>query len=192
MGTKELTHPLDSTDTCRLLGRIETLGLPHGREQSSRLVPGGLLADRLPVGVPAATLTLDATLALATRLGMPAAAQQLVTRRFGEANAVFSATEETAVHRVFKLYVEFRDAVRRRVRAGDASPQLRQRMRVVVRQADAASQLRAAAVHFGVAEERFEAVLAPMQQMPLGHIAAGCDRRGGEFLSVYAEVAPLP
>jgi hypothetical protein len=39
--------------------------------------------------------------------------------------------------------------------------------------ADAASQLRAAAAHFGIAEERFEAVLAPMQRMPLGHIAAG-------------------
>jgi hypothetical protein len=58
--------------------------------------------------------------------------------------------------------------------------------------ADAASHLRGAAAHFGVAGERFEAVFGEMQQMPLGHIAAGCDRRGGEFLSVYAEVAPLP
>ncbi|MBK6006649.1 hypothetical protein JJB11_11150 [Ramlibacter ginsenosidimutans] len=249
--------------------------MPYGREQSFKLVPGALLADRMLIGVPTSTFSLDATVAVGAALGMPTAAQQIVTQRFGEANAVFFATEESGVHRVFKLYLEFWDAVRRRVRAGDASPQLLhlgvkwdsarpghfeeahyicvpllntrdvlQRMRAVVPEAapaaavdiaqdivrlaarvrpqapflylevsetgnprrsfdvnlyksglavaDAASQLRAAAAHFAVAGERFEAVLAGMQQMPLGHIAAGCDRRGGEFFSVYAEVAPLP
>ena len=258
-----------------LLGRIEASGLPYGREQSFKLVPGALLADRLLIGVSTTALSLEAALAIGKSFGMPAGAQQLVTRRFKEANAVFFATEESGVHRVFKLYLEFWEAVRRRVRAGDASPQLLhlgvkwdsarpghfeeahyicapllnthdvlQRMRSIVPDAapaaavdiaqdivrlaarvrpqapfiylevsetgnprrsfdvnlyksglavaDAASQLRAAAAHFGVAGDRFEAVLAGMQQMPLGHIAAGCDRRGGEFFSVYAEVAPLP
>jgi hypothetical protein len=276
MGTKEPMHPLDSTPAWRtLLARIEAAGLPYGREQSFKLVPGALLADRLLVGVPTSALSLQATVAMGAAFGMPAGAQQLVTRGFSEANAVFFATEESGVHRVFKLYLEFWDAVRRRVRAGDASPQLLhlgvkwdsarpghfeeahyvcvpllntrdvlQRMRAVVPPespaaavgiaqdivrlaarvrpqapflylevsetgnprrsfdvnlyksgltvADAAAPLRAAALHFGVAGERFEAVLAGMLPMPLGHIAAGCDRHGGEFFSVYAEVAPLP
>jgi hypothetical protein len=276
MGTKEPTYSLDTAPAWReVLGRIEASGLPYGREQSFKLVPGGLLADRLLVGVPTTALSLEATVGIGAALGMPAAAQQLLTERFSAANAVFFATEEAGVHRVFKLYLEFWEAVRRRVRAGDASPQLLhlgfkwdsarpghfeqahyvcvpllnthdvlQRMRAVVPEAapagavaiaqdivrlaarvrpqapflylevsetgnprrsfdvnlyksglsvaDAASQLRAAAVHFGVAGERFEAVLAGMLQMPLGHIASGCDRRGREFFSVYAEVAPLP
>jgi hypothetical protein len=258
-----------------VLGRIEASGLPHGRELSFKMVPGALLADRLLVGVPTTAMSLDATVALATQLGMPEAAQHLVTQRFSDANAVFFATEESGVHSVFKLYLEFWEVVRRRVRSGDASPQLLhlgikwdsarpghfeeahyvcapllstrdvlERMRAVVPAADpaaavgiaqeivrlaarvrpqapflylevteagnprrsfdvnlyksglvvadAASQLRTAAVHFGVAGERFEDVLSGMLQMPLGHIAAGCDRRGGEFFSVYAEVAPLP
>lgn len=276
MGTKEPTDPLDSTPAWRqLLARIEAAGVPYGREQSFKLLPGALLADRLLVGVPTSALSRHATVAMGAELGMPEAAQHMVTERFSEANAVFFATEEIGVHRVFKLYLEFWEVVRRRVRAGDASPQLLhlgfkwdsarpghfeeaqytcvpllnthdvlQRMRAVVPAetpaaavgiaqdvvrlaarvrpqapflylevsetgnprrsfdvnlyksglavADAAAQLRAAATHFEVAGERFEAVLAGMQQMPLGHIAAGCDRRGGEFFSVYAEVAPLP
>lgn len=276
MTESELKYSHDRPPAWReVLGRIEALGVPYGREQSFKLVPGALLVDRLLVGLPTAALSLDATVALATEFGMPAAAQQLVTRRFSEANAVFLATEERGVHRVFKLYLEFWDAVRQRVRSGDASPQLLhlglkwddarpghfeeahyicfpllstrdvlQRMRAVVPEAapadavsiaqdivrvaaharpqapflylevsetgnprrsfdvnlyksglavaDAASQLRAAAGRFGMAGERFETVLAGMQQMPLGHIAAGCDRRGSEFFSVYAEVAPLP
>lgn len=276
MPKEDPKYSVDATPAWReVLARIEAAGVPYGREQSFKLVPGALVADRLLVGVPTPALSLDATIAIGAALGMPEAAQQLVTRRFRDANAVFFATEESGVHRVFKLYLEFWEVVRRRVRAGDASPQLLhlglkwdsarpghfeeahyvcmpllntrdvlQRMRAVVAQgapaeavgiaqeivriaarsrpqapfiylevsetgnprrsfdvnlyksglavADAASQLRAAAAHFGVAGERFETVLAAMQQMPLGHIAAGCDRRGGEFLSVYAEVAPLP
>lgn len=276
MGTKEPTHPLDSSPAWRVvLDRIEAAGVPYGREQSFKLLPGALLADRLLIGVPTTALSLDATIAMGMALGMPLGAQQFVTQRFNAANAVFFATEESGGNRVFKLYLEFWELVRRRVRAGDASPQLLhlglkwdsarpghfeeahyicapllnthdvlQRMRAVVPEAgpgaavgiaqdivrlaarvrpqapflylevsetgnprrsfdvnlyksglavaDAASHLRAAAAHFGVAGERFESVLAGMQGMPLGHIAAGSDRRGGEFFSVYAEVAPLP
>lgn len=276
MGTKEPKHSLDTAPAWRaVLDRVEASGVPYGREQSFKLVAGSLLADRLLVGIQTTALSLDATVAMGAALGMPEGAKQLVTRRFGEANAVFFAAEESGVHRVFKLYLEFWEVVRRRVRAGDASPQLLhlgikwdsarpghfeeahytcvpllntrdvlQRMRAVLPEAapaaavgiaqdivrlaarvrpqapflylevsetgnprrsfdvnlyksglavaDAAAQLRAAAVHFGVAGERFETVLAGMERMPLGHIAAGCDRRGGEFFSVYAEVAPLP
>lgn len=266
--------PGQGTAARDLLARMAALGVPYGREQSFKLAPGQLLADRLLIGVPASQLTAETTLAIGSAFGMPAAAQQLVTSRFSEANAVFFATEDSAVHRVFKLYLEFWDLVRARVRGGDASPQLLhlgvkwdsarpdrfevahytcvpllnsrdvlRRMAAVlppdaprgavgiaqdiVRLAagrsgapfiymdvsetgnprrsfdinlykselvvgDAASQLRAAAAHFGVAGPPFETLLAGMQAMPLGHVAAGLDRRGGEFLSLYAEVAPLP
>jgi hypothetical protein len=58
--------------------------------------------------------------------------------------------------------------------------------------ADAAEGLRALAVQLGIAQESVSSVLAGMAALPLGHVAAGCDRRGDEFLSVYAEIAPLP
>ena len=61
-----------------------------------------------------------------------------------------------------------------------------------LRVADVAAQLRLAASHFGIAPECFEPVLAEVQALPLGHLAGGWDRHGAEFLSVYAEVAPLP
>jgi hypothetical protein len=257
-----------------LLQRMGALGVPYGREDSFKLVPGGLLRGRLLIGVPVSSLTLEDTLAVGSAFGMPEGAQHLVTCRFREANAVFFATEESTGHQVFKVYLEFWEVVRARVRSGDASPQLLHfgvkwdsargghfeqahytcvpllntrdvlhRMRAVLPPqapeaavgiaqdmvrlaasrsgapflymdvsetgnprrsfdvnlyksglvvADAAPQLAAAAAHFDVAGDAFDTMLAGMRAMPLGHVAAGLDRRGVEFLSIYAEVAPLP
>jgi hypothetical protein len=58
--------------------------------------------------------------------------------------------------------------------------------------ADAAEGLRALSTQLGIPQESVSPVLADMAALPLGHVAAGCDRRGDEFLSVYAEIAPLP
>jgi len=61
-----------------------------------------------------------------------------------------------------------------------------------LRVADVGDELRAAARHFGVAAEALEGLLIGLGPLPLGHIAGGRDRHGADFLSVYAEVTPLP
>jgi hypothetical protein len=61
-----------------------------------------------------------------------------------------------------------------------------------LRVGDAADQLLQAAAHFEVDERRMRCVLEPLLALPLGHIAGGTARDGGEFLSVYAEIAPMP
>lgn len=258
-----------------LMDRIDALGMRYGREQSFKLLPGRVLAERGLVGLQRSELDARAFAELGRSLGMPAAAQSLLASRFLEANVVFFATEEDGPSRLFKAYLEFWDLVRARVRAGDASPQLLhlgvkwssdrpgrheeahymchplltvqhvlQRMRAVyppgapdhgLRAAqqlvrlgvqrrprasflyleaseagnprrsfdvnfyktglsvgDAVGPLQDAARHFGVQEERIEPILQGMRDLPLGHIAGGTDRHGGEFLSVYAEVAALP
>jgi hypothetical protein len=57
---------------------------------------------------------------------------------------------------------------------------------------DAADEFRAAASHLGVPLAGIEGQLEQLGHLPLGHISGGSDRRGAEFLSVYAEIAPLP
>lgn len=57
--------------------------------------------------------------------------------------------------------------------------------------ADAAPELRQAAGHFGIAAEAIDAQLQRLGHCPLGHLSAGTDRHGGEFLSVYGEIRPL-
>jgi hypothetical protein len=57
---------------------------------------------------------------------------------------------------------------------------------------EAGTELRSLASHFGIAAEEIEDQLAQLGELPLGHISGGCDRRGAEFLSLYAEIAPLP
>ncbi|HEY0822244.1 MAG TPA: hypothetical protein VGD76_00535, partial [Ramlibacter sp.] len=60
-----------------------------------------------------------------------------------------------------------------------------------LRVGDVAGELRELASHFGL-ERDFEPVLQELAGRPLGHVSGGCDRHGAEFLSVYAEIAPLP
>ena len=61
-----------------------------------------------------------------------------------------------------------------------------------LRVAAVAAQLRDAAAHFGIAPEALAQQLRELGARPLGHLSGGRDRRGEEFLSVYAEVTPLP
>jgi hypothetical protein len=57
---------------------------------------------------------------------------------------------------------------------------------------DVAAELRSLARHFGIAAGDIEEQLRQLGELALGHISGGCDRRGAEFLSMYAEIAPLP
>ena len=61
-----------------------------------------------------------------------------------------------------------------------------------LRVGEAAAELRSLALHFGIAPAEIEEQLRQLGELALGHISGGCDRRGAEFLSVYAEIAPLP
>ena len=57
---------------------------------------------------------------------------------------------------------------------------------------DAAPELEAIGRHFGVDGTALSAALAPLQDRLLGHLSGGMDRRGQEFVSVYAELQALP
>jgi hypothetical protein len=258
-----------------LLIRAQELRRPFGREQSFKLVPGRLVADRLLVGLHAAGLDAQALFGLCEELGLPPAGRALLEAQLPRANAVFLACEEAGGPPLYKAYLEFWDEVRARVRAGDRSPQVLHfgvkwsaaqpgrheearyvchpllasrevllRMaaaypaqdeasalepaRAIVRMAarrrpdaaflyldasetgnprrsfdinlyaaglqvqEAAGSLRQAASHFGVPARALEDQLQVLGPLPLGHLSGGRDRRGAEFLSVYAEVAPLP
>ena len=258
-----------------MLNRVQALGVPFGREQSFKLTPAQLLSDRLLIGVQRSALPVPALMQIAGELGMPQDGRTLLVRALPLANAVFFATEDTPQHRLYKIYLEFWDAVRARVRAGDASPQLlhfgvkwssarpghceqaryvchpllgvraiQRRMRAVypapdsalalelalqmvgqaaarapdaaflyleaseannprrsfdinlyksgLRVQDVQGPLQQAAERFGIAPQPWQAQLASLGPLALGHLSGGCDRRGEEFLSVYAEIAPLP
>ena len=61
-----------------------------------------------------------------------------------------------------------------------------------LRVGDAATELAAMGRHFGLDEAAVADALAPLQDRLLGHLSGGLDRRGQEFVSVYAELQPLP
>jgi hypothetical protein len=61
-----------------------------------------------------------------------------------------------------------------------------------LRVADVAAELRSLAEHFGIATADIEEQLPQLGDRALGHLSGGSDRHGAEFLSVYAEIAPLP
>lgn len=57
---------------------------------------------------------------------------------------------------------------------------------------DAMPELVAMGLHFGLDEAALSSLLAPMEDRLLGHLSGGIDRRGEEFVSLYAELRPLP
>jgi tryptophan halogenase len=61
-----------------------------------------------------------------------------------------------------------------------------------LRVSDIAPALRDVANRFDIAADRFEPHLQRLAALPLGHLSGGLDRHGDEFLSVYAEVQPMP
>lgn len=258
-----------------LLGRLDASGLPYGQERSFKLAPGRVLRDRLLVGIPLRLADAGAPLAIAQELGLPEQGRELLMQALPRASGLLLATEEQGGAVLHKVYLEFWDEVRARVRAGDTTPQLLhlgvkwdrgrpghyeearyvcvplpgtrdvlRRMadaypggmaqhtleiaRAIVRQAamreprpslvyleateahnprrsfdinlypcglrvgEVAPLLREAASGFGIDEGELRGPLADLSPLPLGHISGGCDRRGAQFLSVYAEVSPLP
>jgi hypothetical protein len=61
-----------------------------------------------------------------------------------------------------------------------------------LRVSDIAPTLRELASRFEIDASHFEPHLQRLAALPLGHLSGGLDRHGDEFLSVYAEVQPMP
>ncbi len=108
-----------------LLARLDAQCIHYGREDSFKLVPGRILADRVLIGVETARMAADALLALAVECGMSAAAAEVLYPRISTSNAVFFGFEELGASCVSKVYLEFWEDVKRQVQAtGSRAPQL--------------------------------------------------------------------
>jgi hypothetical protein len=107
---------IDHNLALRLVGRLDALAIPYGREDSFKLGRQRLLADRVLIGVDSTRLATDKLLAIAIELGMPHACLKVLLPHAAVANAVFFGFEELADSCVCKVYLEFWDQVRREVR----------------------------------------------------------------------------
>jgi hypothetical protein len=109
----------------QFIDRIEGLGVPFGREDSFKLGPRSLIADRVLVGIQAASLPAEKFLEIGTSLGMPKQCLPLLEQHFADANAVFFGIEDRAGGSIYKIYLEFWEKVRSEVRrTGSRTPQL--------------------------------------------------------------------
>lgn len=107
---------IDQNHALRLVGRLDALAIPYGREDSFKLGPGRLLPGRVLIGVDAACLATGELLAIAVELGMPADSLEVLLPHASAANAVFFGFENLGDSCMCKVYLEFWDQVRREVR----------------------------------------------------------------------------
>jgi hypothetical protein len=109
----------------QLLELIDGLGVDYGREDSFKLVPGQVLADRVLIGVNRATIQPNEFFRIALELGMPPDCEPLLAARMPQANTVFFGVEDRDGGSVRKVYLEFWNEVRAEVRrTGSLAPQL--------------------------------------------------------------------
>src|SRR6476469_2666365 len=105
---------------------LEAGGVTYGREDAFKLLPEQLISGRILIGIDTSSLPARESLALAARLGMPAATLAPLLTHCAQANAVFVGIEEHQGGALLKVYLEFWDAVRATVRdTGSRAPQLR-------------------------------------------------------------------
>jgi hypothetical protein len=110
-------------DAC--ISSLNDLGVAYGREDAFKLLPEQLISGRILIGVEITSLPAPEMLALAVRAGMPAHCLAPLLPHCAEANAVFIGVEERDGGALFKVYLEFWDAVRATVsRTGTRTPQL--------------------------------------------------------------------
>ncbi|HJV59743.1 MAG TPA: hypothetical protein VJ743_02300, partial [Albitalea sp.] len=90
-----------------------------------KLSRGLLLTQRLMLGVRTRDASPQAVLRIADRLGMPSVWRATLLEQLPHANVVLFGAEEGPGETVLKLYLEFWDEVRERVRSsGSKTPQL--------------------------------------------------------------------
>jgi hypothetical protein len=108
-----------------LLNLINHLRVDYGREDSFKLVPGQVLADRILIGLTGTAIQPDEFFGIAFELGMPRDCEPLLAPRMPQANTVFFGVEDREGGSVRKMYLEFWDEVRAEVRrTGSLAPQL--------------------------------------------------------------------
>lgn len=108
-----------------LVARLDQLGVGYGREDSFKMVGGGVLGDRILIGIAITELALDRLFLLADELGLPLPGRAELALHASLANAVFFGIEDQPDGAVCKVYLEFWDHVRQEVRrTGSAAPRL--------------------------------------------------------------------
>lgn len=109
-----------------LLGLVQELKVDFGIERSFKMAPGRLSGDRLILAVRKGSVTPQALLGICRRVSMPPAHQALFEQGLAEANTVGFAFEGGERGGAWKVYLEYWDALRERVRRepGNREPAL--------------------------------------------------------------------
>jgi hypothetical protein len=104
---------------------LTSRGLPYGREDSFKLYHRGMLGDRILLGTPTSGLDCREVLSIAAELGMPQCYESLLVEEFANANMLLLGLEDREDGGVYKIYLEFWDQLKHRVRTtGSVEPGL--------------------------------------------------------------------
>ena len=99
-----------------LISLIEAEGVHYGREDSFRMSNAGLQTRRFLLGVPTEQIAPDRILRWCDVLGMPRRLKTSLAGHLADANMVGVGLEESRGSGFYKLYLEFWEKVRHRVR----------------------------------------------------------------------------
>ena len=98
-----------------LIALIHSMGVPYGREDSFKLMPGRVCAERVLLGVPLAGLPRERIDYLCHAVGLPRALRDAFERGLPTANMLLFAVEDETTVCTSKVYLEFWDSVCREV-----------------------------------------------------------------------------
>jgi hypothetical protein len=108
-----------------LISLIEAEGVPYGREDSFKMSHASLAAQRFLVGIPTKDIAPACIERWCDALGMPPRLRAAFAQHLPDANMVGVGLEDSRDHGVYKMYLEFWDKVRLRVRrTGQTDPML--------------------------------------------------------------------
>jgi hypothetical protein len=96
-----------------LTSLIEAEAVHYGREDSFKMSPGSLQAQRFLVGIPTQDLAPARILHWCETLGMPDRIRAEFVKHLPDANMIGIGLDDGLDHGVYKMYLEFWDNVRR-------------------------------------------------------------------------------
>jgi len=99
-----------------LISLIEAEGVHYGREDSFKMSSAGLQTRRFLLGVPTEQIAPDRILRWCDILGMPQRLKDAFAEHLADANMVGVGLEESRDQGFYKIYLEFWEKVRLRVR----------------------------------------------------------------------------
>lgn len=108
----------------KLLDLVRAHGLSYGREDSFKLTPGRLLADRFLIGVRAAGVAPQTFVDIAAGIGIPEKLKSMFLEHLPEADVILYGIENGEGGLICKAYLEFWQKVRRDVLGGSREPAL--------------------------------------------------------------------